>query len=411
MIDSIYSAFNQNVFLVASGLLIFGFIAGFAIKKVKLPRVTGYILAGIILGPSLLRIFNEKTLEQLDFIPQFALGIIALVIGAGLSFSLIRRLKFRLIIITVLQALGAFFLVFFVLLLFGMPLGAILPLAAIATATAPAATLAVIKEYRARGPLTETALAVIALDDAVAIVLFGLILTFDVRHLGSVGAAAMQSLSLSFIEISLAFVFGVALGFLAHFLIRIAREITDALIILLGIVLLGIGLANIFHVSALLTNMFLGLTIINISSKNSDIVTSLERLTPPIYCLFFVLAGAHLNLRLFVALGTAMIVWGVVFVLARILGKLSGAYAGGLISKAPEAIKKYLGLTLIPQAGVAIGLSLLITQTSSYYDFKSIILNVTLISVAFNEIIGPPLTKYALFKAKEATESEEGLLR
>jgi len=355
---------------------------------------------------SVLKIFSEKTLIQLDFIPQLALGVIALIIGAGLSFELIKRLKFRLIIITILQSLGAFILVFISLLFFKMPLGAILPLAAIATATAPAATLAVVKEYRARGPLTETALAVIALDDAIAIILFGLILTFDIKHLETFGATAFQSLSMSFLEISLALVFGIALGFLAHYLIKVAREITDSLIIIFGIVLLGVGLATYFHVSALLTNMFLGLTLINISSKNSDIITNLERLTPPIYCFFFVLAGAHLNLRIFVTVGWAIVIWSSIFVLTRILGKASGAYIGGLLSRAPETIKKYLGLTLIPQAGVAIGLTLLITSASSYYEFKSIILNVTLIAVAFNEILGPPLTKYALFKAKEASESE-----
>jgi Kef-type K+ transport system membrane component KefB len=395
---------NQNVFIVASALLILGFLFSWFINKVRMPRVTGYIIAGVILGPSFVNFFKEGTLSQLDFLPQLALGIIALVIGAGLSFDLIKRLKFRLIIITLLQALGAFFLVLILLLLFRMPLGAALPLAAIATATAPAATLAVIKEYRAHGPLTETALAVIALDDAVAIILFGLILTFDVRHLEAFGPAALQSLTMSGIEILLALAFGVALGWITHFLIKITRETTDTLIIILGIVLLGIGLASISHVSALLTNMFLGLTLINISSKNSDIITNLEKLTPPIYCIFFVLAGAHLNLKIFGSVGYAIIAWSSIFILARILGKVSGSYLGGVLSQASLAIRKYLGLILVPQAGIAIGLTLLITAGSSYFEFKSIILNVTLIAVAFNEIVGPLLTKFALYQAREVEE-------
>ena len=405
-INQLITTFKQDVFLSAASLLIIGFIFGRLINMIKLPRVTGYIIAGIIFGPSLLNIFSKIDLAQFDFIPQLALGIIALVIGAGFSFGLVKRLGFRFIIITISQAVVAFLLVFVFLSLFKMPLGAALPLAAIATATAPAATVAIIREYRAQGPLTETTLAVVALDDAIAIILFGLVLTFDLKQLSTFGEAALQSLSASFVEILVALVIGVLLGLAAHFLIKIAKEVTDGIIIILGIVLLGIGLASISHTSALLTNMFLGLTLVNVSSSNSDIVVNLERLTPPIYCFFFVLAGTHLNLKIFATLGSTMIIWGIIFVLARMVGKVVGTYVGGALSGASETIKKYLGLTLIPQAGVAIGLTLLITRDSSYFEFRSVILNITLIAVAFNEIFGPVCTKFALFKAKEATVEE-----
>jgi len=397
---------NHDIFLLASCLLILGFALGRLVNMIHLPRVTGYIIAGIIFGPYVLKFFSENSIDQLDFIPQLALGIIALVIGAGLSFNLIKRLGFRLILITLLQAIGAFTLVFGLLYLFKMPLEAILPLAAIATATAPAATVAIIKEYRAHGPFTETVMAVVALDDAIAIILFGLVLTFDVKHLATFGEAAARSLSASFLEILIALVIGVVLGLAAHLLIKAAKEITDTLIIVLGIVLLGIGLASISHTSALLTNMFLGLTLINVSPKNSDIVVNLERLTPPLYCFFFVLAGAHLNFSVFASAGWTMLLWAGLFIVARIIGKVAGAYVGGVASGASDSVRKYLGLTLIPQAGVAIGLTLLITKTSSFFEFRSVILNITLMAVAFNEILGPVCTKFALFKAKEATVEE-----
>ena len=397
---------NQDIFLLAAGLLILGFIFGRLGNLIRLPRITGYIIAGILFGPSFLKMFSENAIAQLEFIPQLALGVIALVIGAGLSFSLVRRLGIRLVLITILQALGAFILVLAFLFLFKMPLGAALPLAAIATATAPAATVAIIKEYRSKGPLTETTLAVVALDDAIAIILFGLILTLDIKHLSTFGQTALQSLSASFMEILVALVIGVLLGLAAHLLIKITKEITDSLIIILGILLLGIGISTISNTSALLTNMFLGLTLINVSAKNSEMVVNLEKLTPPIYCFFFVLAGAHLNLKIFTAAGWAIIIWGMIFVVMRIIGKVVGAYLGGAISGAPDVIRKYLGLALIPQAGVAIGLSLLISKASAYFEFRSIILNITLISVAFNEILGPVCTKFALFKAKEATLEE-----
>lgn len=404
--DQLLALFNQDIFLAAAGLLLLGFLFGRLGNLIRLPRVTGYIIAGIIFGPSLLKIFSENSMAQLEFIPQLALGVIALVIGAGLSFSLVKRLGFRLILITILQALGAFILVLLFLFLFKMPLGAALPLAAIATATAPAATVAIIREYRSKGPLTETTLAVVALDDAIAIILFGLILTLDLKHLSTFGETALASLSASFMEILIALVIGVVLGLAAHVLIKMTKELTDSLIIILGIVLLGIGIAAVSETSALLTNMFLGLTLINVSSKNSEMVVNLERLTPPIYCFFFVLAGAHLNLKVFTTAGWTLTIWAVIFVLMRIIGKISGAYAGGTLSRAPDAIRKYLGLTLIPQAGVAIGLTLLITKASSFFEFRSLILNITLMAVAFNEIVGPLCTKFALFKAKEATTKE-----
>ncbi|MBN2058018.1 MAG: cation:proton antiporter [Candidatus Saganbacteria bacterium] len=392
--------------MLASVLLIFGFFFGRLVNLIHLPRVTGYIIAGIIFGPSLFQLFNENSLAQLDFIPQLALGIIALVIGAGLSFSLIKRLGWGLVLITLLQAIGAFILVLSLLYLFKMPLEAAIPLAAIATATAPAATVAIIKEYRARGPFTETVLAVVALDDAIAIVLFGLILTIDVKNLATFSEAAVSSLSASLVEILVALAIGVILGLATHLLVKVAKEMTDDLIIVLAVVLLGIGLASISQTSALLTNMFLGLTLINLSSKNNDIVINLEKLTPPLYCFFFVLAGAHLNLGIFTSVGFAMLGWAAIFVAARIFGKVGGAYLGGTFSGASDPIRKYLGLTLIPQAGVAIGLTLLITRSSSYYDFRAIILNITLMAVAFNEILGPVCTKIALFKAKEAAIDE-----
>lgn len=405
-IGQVIDLLNQQIFFAAAVLLILGFLFSWLTKLIKLPRVTGYIIAGIILGPSLLKIFQEHSLAQLEFMPQFALGIIALIIGAGLSFNLIKRLGIRLLLITLFESFGAFTLVFALLSLFKMPLAAVLPLAAIAAATAPAATVAVIREYRASGPFTETTLAVVALDDAIAISLFGLIMTLDLHHLSNFGEAALHSLVDSFIEILIALVIGLTLALLAHLLLKLTKEVSDALIVILGMIFLGITLASVADVSHLLTNMFFGMILINISAQNSDIISNLEKITPPIYVFFFVLAGAHLDFDVFVKAGPTLVFWGVIFIVARLVGKVSGAYFAGMLSKAPDTIRKYLGFALAPQAGVAIGLSLLITKASGYFEFRSIILNITLMAVAVNEIIGPVLTKYSLFKAKEATVEE-----
>ena len=397
---------EQQVFFAAAVLLIMGFLFSRLAKVVKLPRVTGYIIAGILLGPSIMKVFTHTALAQMEFMPQFALGIIAMIIGAGLSFDLIKRLGFGLLLITLCESLGAFFLVLLSLSWLKMPMEAVLPLAAIAAATAPAATLAVIREFRAAGPFTETTLAVVALDDAVAITLFGLIMTLNLKHISSFGEAALHSISQSLLEILLAFVIGLALALLAHLLIKLTKEMSDALIVIIGVVLLSVTLATVLGVSHLLTNMFLGMILINISTKNTEIIAGLERAAPPIYVFFFVLAGAHLDLDVFIKSGSTLIIWGLAFVAARMIGKIIGAYMGGTISRSSPAIRKYLGLALTPQAGVAIGLSLLISKASGYYDFRSIILNITLMAVAVNEIVGPVLTKIALFRAGEASKEE-----
>ena len=404
--NNIFEILNNQVFFASAVLLILGFLFSRAANKARLPRVTGYIIAGIIIGPSLLSVLKEHSLNQLDFMSQFALGIIALIIGAGLSLNLIKRLGFRLLTITLFESIGAFILVSVLLKLFGMPLPAVLPLAAIAAATAPAATVAVIREYRSSGPFTETTLAVVALDDAIAITLFGLIMTLDVRHFASIGGAAVSSIYSSFIEIVACFFVGCVLALIAHILIKLTREVSDVIIVVLGIVFLSITIASVVEISPLLTNMFLGMIIINISAQNNEIIGNLEKMTPPLYCFFFVLAGAHLDFKVFASVGAVLVMWGVVFVLARLAGKISGSYIGGALSRSPDNIRRYLGLALAPQAGVAIGLSLLISRASGYFEFRSVILNITLMAVAINEIVGPLLTKYALFKAGEAESAE-----
>lgn len=406
LISKFYSLFDQHIFLALAGMLILGPVIGRTANFIKLPRITGYIITGIVFGPSVLKIFSETTLTQLEFMPEFALGVVALLIGGGLSIELLKRLGWRMFLITLGESFGAFFLVLFGLLALKMPLGAALPLAAIAPATAPAATLAIIKEYRCRGSMTETVLAIVALDDALSIVLFGLILSVNISHLNNIGTMLLHSLTGSFSSILVSVLLGSFLGMLTHLLLKIFKDIADSVIIILGMVFLGISIASILDISTLLTNMFIGFALINISSNNEEIVKASERLTPALYCLFFVLAGAHLNFAVFSSVGLIMIGWAVVYILTRGGGQIGGAYLASVVARLPDKIRKYVGLTLIPQAGVAIGLSLLITKGSGYFEYRSIIINITLMAVAVNEIVGPILTKYAFFKAKEATIEE-----
>lgn len=400
--------FDQHIFLVVAAILVLGALFGRLTNLFKLPRITGYILVGVVLGPSILKIFSEKSLMQLEFLPEFALGTVAFLIGAGLSIELFKKLGLQMFLITLFESAGAFFLVLFTLLFFKMPLGAALPLAAIAPATAPAATLAIIKELRCSGSMTNTVLAIVALDDAFSIIIFGFVLSIDVRHLGSFGQVALESLLVSFYSILGALLLGLVIGFITYFVAKLFKDRTDTMIVVLGMIFLGLAMANIFGVSELLTNMFVGFVFVNmVAGKNEEIIQLTEKITPPLYCLFFVLAGAHLDLNVFHSVGYSLMIWAVVFILMRGIGQVGGAYLAALLGKMPDKIRKYVGLTLIPQAGVAIGLSLLITPASSYFDYRTIIINVTLMGVAVNEIVGPILTKYAFVHSGEACLDEK----
>jgi Kef-type K+ transport system membrane component KefB len=391
LIQLILDLVNSQVYIGLALLLLGGYIVAKYAVNLKVPKVTGYIITGIILGPSILNVFNEKTLSFLEFVPYVTLGIIAVVIGASLNFGLLKNLKLQLFSITIFQALGAFFLTLIALLLAGLAPGAAVPLAAIACATAPAAIISVIREYKAYGTLTNMTLGVIALDDAISLIIFGIVLSFDIHNL--------SFLFLS--EIFNSFLVGAALAFIAHFLASRHRFFDNAILIF-SMIFLGIGLSKVLGLSYLLTNMFFGFVLVNINAKNKKNVQEIEKYTPPFYCLFFVLAGTYLDFGVFKVFGPIMIIWVGLFIVSRFLGKVGGVYLGARVGNSAPKIRKYLGLTLLPQVGVAIGLTMLIGPESYYFEYKSIILNITLAAGAVNELLGPFLAKYALVKSGEA---------
>ncbi|MFC1752799.1 cation:proton antiporter [Thermoproteota archaeon] len=405
LINAIRDSVDVQIYIGLAILLLGGFIFAKYTPKFKLPKVTGYLLTGIILGPSVLNLFSEKTINNLEFIPYMTLGLIAVMIGAGLSFDLLKHIKMQLLAITIFEAFGALIFTTTILLLFGMDLGAVLPLAAVGCATAPAATIAIVKEYRAYGPFTNMVLGVVALDDAIAMIVFGFILSFDLNNSSLLGAGLPSFFHLFLFEMFNSILIGSLLAVAANIFMRRSRFI-DNVVVIFGMVFLGIGISKIMHLSYLLTNMAFGFVLANISTKNIKSIQELEKFMPPIYCAFFVLAGTSLNLKVFTALGSTMLVWASLYIVFRSAGKMTGSYLGAFITKAPLKIRNYLGFTLIPQAGVAIGLTMLITEGSFYFPYKPIIINLILASVAVNEIIGPLLARFALFKAEEAVSPE-----
>ena len=396
--------FHQNLFFGIGVLLLASFFGGKLANRLKFPAITGYILAGMAMGPYMLALVHSDVALQLAPIPHIALGLIALTIGGKFSFRLLRRLGKAFACITILQLLFTFAAVSIALFLMKMPLPTALLLGAIASATAPAATVAVLSEYRARGPLTKSLMAVVALDDAGSIVLFGIILAVCSNNLP--GGTALSPLAVAvrpFIEIGGAIVLGITVGFFVHLIVRNRRNRNEIIVIVLGAIFFCSGVAISLHLSPLIANMLAGFVLINSSAKNVRIFGILEPVQPPIYAAFFALAGTELNIRILGAIG----ILGTAYILARALGKVGGAWLGAVATGASPVTRKYLGLGLLPQAGVAIGLVLL-AQEQAATIFSTVAVNIVLASIVFNEIVGPPLTRYAIFKAGEAHVQRPG---
>jgi len=385
--------------LFYAGLMLFcGLLMGRLAKLVGLPNVTGYIVGGLIIGPYVLGIVSSGMAEGLNIISEMALGFIALSIGAEFELSYFREVGKAPVIITVLEGLFAIAFVTAGLLIMGFELPLTVILGAIASATAPAATIMVIRQYQANGPVTKTLLSVVALDDAVALIAFGFAVAITKSLTNADGDLLMGILD-PFITLLLSIVIGVVSALILLIPMRFFKKTSNRTCAVVGIVFLTLTLADYFGASSLLACMVLGAVFTNISQDAASVFRIADNLTPPIFMLFFVLSGARLDVTLIPAIG----VIGVGYILLRVLGKLSGAWLGAVISKAPKTVRKYLGWALVPQAGVAIGLTLVADQVVPEYAprIRTVILCATLIY----ELIGPVISKMALKKAGEIQES------
>jgi len=399
----------MNQVLAIGAIVVAGLAGGLAAEKVKLPRISGYIVVGILLGHAALNMIPPEAVESLDPVTEIALGVIAFLIGGSLKVESLRGLGKSVTWITLLQSLGAWFLVTLVLALV-VPL--IIPgetfwqtyfpmaliIGAISCATAPAATMAVISEYRAKGPMTTTLLAVVALDDAVAVAAFAIARGVS-QPLASPNANTplSQVLGIPLLGIVEALALGVALGAALVYLNRLVKSHQLLLVAVLGAVMLCAGIAIRLDISLIMANMAIGFVVTN-KARREEAFLVIEEIEDILYVMFFVLAGLHFDLSMLKVAGLLALS----IVAARYAGKYAGTWIGGTISRAPEAVKRYLGLALLPQAGVAVGLVLLAEKT--FPAFGSVMLAAVLTSVIVNELVTPPLTKYALFKAGEANK-------
>jgi Kef-type K+ transport system membrane component KefB len=406
---------------------------GKLVNKVKIPAVAGYVLIGFILGESILGIFCGPRFDFLsvEVLTPLALSFIAFSIGSELQLHSLKELGKSIIVISICEAFGAFILVglssYFLLPYFMKNANnfqyasVALILAAVASATAPAATLMVLHETRARGALTKTLMAVVAIDDAIALILYGFSSTIakaflSIRQVTVASSTPASRLWVNTLtsmiliplkDIALAILLGVLAGVILSFIITKVKYNEDLLIITIGVLLFTAGVALVFHLDELLSCMALGVVLSNIipiASLKAFRMTN--NVAPPIYCMFFVLAGAHLRIELIRIIGLL----GICYILMRISGKILGAYFGARISHAPKVVQKYLGFGLLSQIGVAIGLAMIVRK--DFQDFaigakmSTWVINILLFTTLFTEIIGPVCTKYAVIKAGEAGKAK-----
>lgn len=389
-------------------------------KLIHLPSLIGYMIMGVIFGNVVSKIeINHVPIgvgfaEQLSFMTDIVLAFVALTIGLELSFNSLKKQGKGIIAVIFTESIMAFVIVTALIFWLTKSLPMALLFGAIAPASAPAGTVAIIHEYKAKGPLTKALYAVVGFDDGLGIIIFGFAAAFSRSLLEQQAGAAVTSMGETLLiplkEVGLSLLFGTILGIILSFLGRRVKNRSELFILSFAVAVIGVGLSQLLHLSLILTNMIVGMVVANTQPQKfvHSINDGFSHVMPLMYILFFTLAGSNLHLAALPSLGFV----GLVYILGRSIGLVSGARLGAILGKMPENIKKYLGMGILSQAGVAIGLSLMVKQ-----DFANvgpvvdgvavgttigitILTTVTATSIVF-ELIGPILTKIALKKAGE----------
>lgn len=399
--------------LVFAVILCFGFLCGEIAEKLKLPKVTGFILAGVLLNPDVSHVISPTFADHTAVITNVALSFITFSVGGTLLYSRVKRLGKQIIYITLLEAEMAFLFVALGMLpvlafllripdatwvATFIPLG--LLLACLASPTDPSATLAVVHEYKAHGPVTSTVMGVAAFDDVTGI------LNYSIAVVVAQALSGGQGVQLSGLVVEPAFsiggavLLGITFGFAFNIVTMVLkRETEGALIVVVFGMLAGcFGLATILGVDELLATMSMGVVVVNYNRRREKIFKMLERYTEEmIFVLFFTLSGMHLTVSVLLS-NWYLIVF---FVLLRSMGKVTGAVLGATLGGASKKVRKYAVGGLIPQGGIVVGLALLLKQNPAFSEISNIVLNVIIGATVVHELIGPVLSRWAIQAAGE----------
>ena len=405
---------TASIFLSLSIALLAGLLLSRLAKKVKLPAVTAYLISGVLVSPFVLGSFGVPGLgitrtqvKEFELISDLALGFIAFAMGNEFRLAQLKKIGKQATVIGVFQALFTTLVVDAILITlhFIIPnklsLSAAIVLASVATATAPAATLMVVKQYKAKGPVTDVLLPVVALDDAVGLVVFAI--SFGVAKTISLGYINVLSMVLEpLLEVILSLALGFVMGFLFTICEKYFHSRSKRMAVSVTFVMMTVGLSCLefqigaIHISfsSLLACMMLGTVFCNACDVSEELMERADRWTTPILILFFVISGAGLELSVFSDI--LVVIIGIVYILSRSIGKYFGAGISARLMKCDSNITKYLGITLLPQAGVALGMAI---KAMELGPDGAIVRNITLFAVLVYEIVGPFLTKVALTKA------------
>lgn len=386
----------MNIYLKIASVLFLGVFGGKIARRYNLPSVTGYLIGGIFLGPSLLNVVTALDSPIISFVNEFALSAIAFNIGGEFLVSTIKKLGKEVFVITLFEVLGAVSIVFSMMFfIFQQDFVFSIMVASMAAATAPAGTMMVIRQYRAKGKMSDTILPVAALDDALGIMVFGLALSLSKATLGLVDGSLLFQIMSPFIEIFASLLVGGVLGVILSRITRRTSSSEEQLFILLVFILLCAGLAPLLALSSLLTAMMMGAVYVNTTNQAVRSFTTINNFMTPFNVLFFAFAGTSINFGILGDIGLL----GLGYVSARLIGKVLGTTIGAGIAKSDPVVKKYLGWALLPQGGISIGLSLVVSQQLP--QFSDAIVTLILFSVLVFEIAGPILAKVAITRAGE----------
>jgi Kef-type K+ transport system membrane component KefB len=385
--------------LVLGLLMVTGLTAGVLVSRLGLPRVTAYVSAGIIYSPALLGDYLAIDVTQWsEPVTTAALGIIAYLIGGSITVPQLRRMGKVILGSALGGALGATLVVIVAIFPFAPEIGETDPLlftlalGAIASTTAPAATIAVLHQYRARGPLSSTLLGVVAVDDIIGIIIFSLMLV------AATGASLTSSYEAALIEIFGSLLLGGILGLLLTIAGRHVRQGGLRLPIILAAIFIAMGFADYWHLSPLLTAMMLGFTARwRLGAAGDRLFAPVDYFEEMVFVVFFTIAGTHFDLHVFYSYFGLILI----YFLARFVGKVAGAFTGASLAKAPREVRYWQGPALTPQAGVAVGLALTLMHQPGFEEIGGILINIIVASTILNEFFGPIAVRFALFKAGE----------
>lgn len=425
----------MNQILCIAIALFVGLLSSRLMKLLRLPNVTGYLISGIIFGPYVLGQYiggwtsdpaSQTSIQAISWISEIALGFIAFTIGCSFKTSSLKAVGKRVVIITIFEALGGAIVtigglfIAYIFLKDSLPISIILTLGAIACATAPAATLMVIKQYKARGPVVDTLIPVVAFDDAVALIAFSVLFSVSKSIASATELSFVGVIVVPLIEIIVSLALGAALGAIVSLGCKWFKSRANRMILIIASILVVVGLTMLantyswkmfgedFSFSSLLACMMIGAMFINLRKDAQRTIERIDGFTPPLYMLFFVISGANLNITIFASKDALIvIIVALVYIVMRSIGKWSGAFASAKLTKSEPTVQKYLGFTLLPQAGVAIGLATTASQTLAKLGLEkesSLILAVILTATIFYELVGPLITKIALAKAGEISK-------